>query len=126
MKYGYLAAQYTIGQGVVGVRTRATATAILLFIINLFGYGTGPWFIGQVSDFLFRMQADGQDFADLARKSCKGDALKALAENAQAFCAQAEASALQNSLVITSILYVTPAIFFLLCMRTLQKDLVAK
>jgi hypothetical protein len=29
IKYGYLASQYTIGQGVVGARTRATATAIL-------------------------------------------------------------------------------------------------
>jgi MFS family permease len=126
VKYGYLAAQYTIGQGVVSARARATATAILLFIINLFGYGSGPWFIGQVSDFLFRMQADAAGFADLARKSCKGEALKALAEPVQAFCARAEASALQNSLVITSVLYVTPAIFFLLCLRTLQKDLVAK
>jgi len=36
IKYGYLAAQYTIGQGVVGVRTRATATAILLFIVLYF------------------------------------------------------------------------------------------
>lgn len=126
VKYGYLAAQYTIGQGVVGARTRATATAILLFIINLFGYGTGPWFIGQLSDFLFRSQASAEGFAELARSSCKGDALKALAEPLQAFCARADASALQNSLVITSALYVTPAIFFLLCMRTLQKDLVAR
>ncbi|MEQ1781689.1 MAG: MFS transporter [Hyphomonadaceae bacterium] len=126
VKYGYLAAQYTIGQGVVGMRTRATATAILLFIINLFGYGTGPWFIGQVSDFFFRSQAAAEGFAELARQSCKGEALKGLAENAQAFCARADAAALQSSLVITSILYVTPAIFFLLCMKTLQKDLAAK
>jgi hypothetical protein len=41
-KYGYLAAQYTIGQGVVTMRVRATATAVLLFIVNLLGYGFGP------------------------------------------------------------------------------------
>ena len=126
IKYGYLAAQYTIGQGVVGVRTRATATAILLFIVNLLGYGAGPPFIGFLSDMLFQMQASADGFADLARASCKGDALKLLPEATQAFCKAADAKALQTSLVITSALYVLPAIFFLLCMKTLQKDLVAK
>ncbi len=126
IKYGYLAAQYTIGQGVVGARTRATATAILLFIVNLFGYGFGPPFIGYLADILFSMQANAEGFAELSSKMCKGDALAALPEASQAFCKLADAKALQNSLVITSVLYVTPAIFFLLCMKTLQKDLVAK
>jgi MFS family permease len=126
VKYGYLAAQYTIGQGVVGVRTRATATAILLFIVNLLGYGAGPPFIGFLADILFQMQASAEGFADLTSKMCKGEALTLLPEATQAFCKMADAKALQNSLVITSMLYVTPAIFFLLCMRTLQKDLVAK
>jgi MFS family permease len=126
IKYGYLAAQYTIGQGVVGVRTRATATAILLFIINLLGYGAGPPFIGYISDLLFAADAAAEGFADLARTSCKGAALTELADAAQAFCRRAEAKALQTSLVITSVLYALPAIFFMLCMKTLQKDLVAK
>jgi MFS family permease len=126
VKYGYLAAQYTIGQGVVGMRTRATATAILLFIINLIGYGLGPFFIGFVSEILFTMQANAEGFADLARASCKGDALATLTQAQQIFCADADAKALQNSLVITAALYVVPGIFFLLCMKTLQKDMVAK
>lgn len=126
IKYGYLAAQYTIGQGVVGARTRATATAILLFIVNLLGYGAGPPFIGFVSDIFFSMQANAEGFADLARASCKGAALAELPEATQTFCRAAEAKALQNSLVITSVLYALPAIFFLLCIDTLQKDLVAK
>ena len=126
IKYGYLAAQYTIGQGVVGARTRATATAILLFIVNLLGYGLGPPFIGMLADMLFSMQANAEGFADITSKMCKGDALKLLPEATQAFCKVADAKSLQNSLVITSALYVTPAIFFLLCMKTLQKDLVAK
>ena len=126
IKYGYLAAQYTIGQGVVSARTRATATAILLFIVNLLGYGLGPPFIGFLADLLFSMQANAEGFADLTSRMCKGEALLALPEATQAFCKLADAKSLQNSLVITSALYVTPAIFFLLCMKTLQKDLVAK
>jgi len=126
IKYGYLASQYTIGQGVVGARTRATATAILLFIVNLLGYGAGPPFIGFVSDILFNQQAVAEGFADLARASCKGALLQGLPEAAQAFCKGAEAKALQTSLVITSVLYALPAIFFLMCVKTLQKDLVAR
>ena len=52
--------------------------------------------------------------------------LLALPEASQAFCKVADAKALQTSLVITSVLYVLPAIFFMLCVKTLQKDLVAK
>lgn len=127
IKYGYLAAQYTIGQGVVGIRTRATATAILLFIINLIGYGLGPLFIGALSDILYNMQAAATPgMEELARSSCKGAAINQLAPDQRAFCALADASALQNSLVITSVMYALPALFFLLCMKTLQKDLVAK
>ncbi|MEZ5939440.1 MAG: MFS transporter [Hyphomonadaceae bacterium] len=126
VKYGYLAAQYTIGQGVVGMRSRATSTAILLFIINLFGYGGGPPFIGFVSDILFNMSAAAEGLEGFARQSCKGDALAALSEAQQAFCGRAEASALQNSLLITSALYVLPGLCFFMCLRTLQKDLVAK
>ncbi len=126
IKYGYLAAQYTIGQGVVGIRTRATATAILLFIINLLGYGAGPPFIGYLSEFLFSLSANAEGFGDLVRASCKGDALAALGEAQQSFCKVYDARALQNSLVITSTLYILPAVLFLLCMKTLQRDLVAK
>jgi len=126
IKYGYLAAQYTIGQGVVGMRTRATATAILLFIVNLIGYGLGPAFIGVLSDILFAMQASADGFAHVLRQECKGEALAALPAAEQTFCRLADAKALQNSLVVTSALYAVPAIFFLLCMKTLQKDLVAK
>lgn len=126
IKYGYLAAQYTIGQGVVSMRARATSTAILLFIINLIGYGLGPPFIGYLSDMLFTMQASAEGFADLARASCKGELLAQQTDVIKAFCTAADAKALQNSLVITAVLYALPAIFFLLCIKTLQKDLVAK
>jgi len=52
--------------------------------------------------------------------------LQALPDAAQAFCRAAEAKALQNSLLITSVLYAAPALFFMMCIKTLQKDLVAK
>ena len=86
----------------------------------------GTPFIGYLSDLLFNMQANAEGFADLARASCKGDLLAQQTDAVRAFCTAADAKALQNSLVITAVLYAIPAIFFLLCMKTLQKDLVAK
>ena len=39
-------------QGLVRPQTRATATAVLLFIINLIGLGLGPLGVGAVSDLI--------------------------------------------------------------------------
>lgn len=41
---------YATTQGLVPVNMRATAAAILLFIINLVGLGLGPLFVGVISD----------------------------------------------------------------------------
>ena len=43
---------YAAVQGLVQPQTRATATAVLLFIINLIGLGLGPLGVGAVSDFI--------------------------------------------------------------------------
>jgi len=43
---------YAAVQGLVRPQTRATATAVLLFIINLIGLGLGPLGVGAVSDFI--------------------------------------------------------------------------
>lgn len=66
VKYGYLAAQYTIGQGVVSMQARATATAILLFIINFLGYGLGPLFAGFLSDMFYTGVTASSAFPELA------------------------------------------------------------
>ena len=43
---------YAAVQGLVRPQTRATATAVLLFIINLIGLGLGPLGVGAVSDLI--------------------------------------------------------------------------
>ena len=48
----YLVSLYTTAQGVVQPRVRATATAVVIMVINLIGYGLGPPAIGALSDFL--------------------------------------------------------------------------
>lgn len=125
-KYGYVMAQYAIGQGVVGMRTRATAIAILLFIANLIGYGLGPLFIGFVSDMFIAWSIAGAGMTDvLSQTICKGD-LSALTQAQAAVCLEANAEGLQSSITLTVLLYLAAGAFFFLSARTLQRDLVAK
>lgn len=48
----YLGPTFAMTQGLVKLRMRAVASAILLFIINLIGLGLGPQVVGIVSDLL--------------------------------------------------------------------------
>ncbi len=125
-KYGYLAAQYTIGQGVVSAQVRAVSTAVMLFIINLLGYGLGPLFIGALSDFLFRSKVLELGAADLTRKACEGAARAALSTDLQGVCRIAHPESLQDSLLFTSLLYAIGGAFFLLTCRWLRRDMVTK
>jgi predicted MFS family arabinose efflux permease len=48
----YLISLYTIAQGVVQPRMRATAAAVVMIVINTIGFGFGPPVIGALSDFM--------------------------------------------------------------------------
>jgi predicted MFS family arabinose efflux permease len=48
----YLISLYTTTQGVVQPRVRATATAVVIMVVNTISYGLGPPAIGALSDFL--------------------------------------------------------------------------
>ena len=43
-------ATYSAVQGLVGLRVRATAAAVLLFLLNFIGFGLGPQLVGILSD----------------------------------------------------------------------------
>lgn len=48
----YLGNTLAMTHGLVGLRMRALASAILFFILNLIGLGLGPWSVGLLSDYL--------------------------------------------------------------------------
>jgi len=48
----YLGPTFALAQGLVGLRMRALAASILLFILNIIGLGLGPQFTGILSDVL--------------------------------------------------------------------------
>lgn len=51
----YLAPSYAMVQSLVPLRMRAQAAAILLFTLNIIGFGTGPYLVGLESDLLHPM-----------------------------------------------------------------------
>jgi MFS family permease len=48
----YLAPVLAQTQGLVSLRMRAVAAALMLLIINVIGLALGPWITGSISDFL--------------------------------------------------------------------------
>jgi sugar phosphate permease len=126
VKYGYLAAQYTIGQGVVSMRVRATATAVLLFVANLIGYGFGPLFIGAISDIFFvnGVAELGVAAEELTRNQCHPRVIGELSGNLQSVCGEVYAQSLQSAMVIMALLYIASSLFFLLTWPRLKKDMV--
>jgi MFS family permease len=46
----YVPAMFTINQNLAKLRMRATAAAILLFIVNIVGAGAGPFLVGFLND----------------------------------------------------------------------------
>src|SRR5262249_9164711 len=52
MGAAYVGPAYAMAQVLVPVRMRARSVAILLFVLNVIGYGLGPPAVGAISDYL--------------------------------------------------------------------------
>jgi MFS family permease len=125
--YAYLGAQYTIGQGVVSQRSRASAIAILLFIIALIGNGLGPLIVGVLSDMFMRMQIEAAGMGDvLTTAICRAKDVSALTAEQQAVCVGAYGEGVRQSMSATVLFFVPAAAFYLLASLTLKKDMVAR
>jgi MFS family permease len=71
----WLGPAYGVVQSLVRPKTRATATAVMLFVANLIGLGLGPLFVGILSDVL---ASQGHSGADAIKWSMMTFALLAL------------------------------------------------
>lgn len=113
----YLGSMYAIAQGVVHPRMRATAVAVLLFVVNLIGYAGGPPAIGALSDMIASQQLApaGLTLAD-CRAAGAGSAL------GEGVCASAAAVGLRWAIVLGYSGLLLAAGFFLLSWRTIRRD----
>jgi MFS family permease len=127
LHYGYLGAQYTIGQGVVPQSSRASAIAILLFIIALVGNGIGPQLIGFLSDTFITLGLGSRGMGDvLDAAACNPKVAGALPADQQAVCSAVYAEGLRNSMMATALLLLVAAACFWRCSRSLDRDLLAR
>lgn len=127
LHFSYLGAQYTIGQGVVPQSSRASAIAILLFIIALVGNGIGPQFVGALSDTFMMQAIEARGLTgviDVA--ACNPKALGVLATAEQAVCVQIYGEGLRNSMIVTALLLLPAAVLFWLCAKRLDAELIAR
>ena len=125
--YAYLSSQYSIGQGVVSQRSRATAIAIMLLLIALIGNGLGPQIVGWMSDMFMSMQiADHGMAGTLTNAICRAKDLSHLPEAQQAICKSAYGEGLRWSMGATALIFILASAFFFLSALTLRKDFVAK
>src|SRR5215472_9728501 len=57
----YVAPAFAVTQALVPLRMRAQAAAILLFILNIIGFGLGPPTVGEISELLKQYLSLGVD-----------------------------------------------------------------
>jgi predicted MFS family arabinose efflux permease len=118
--YAWNGPTFSVTLNLVEPRMRASASAILLFAVNMIGQGLGPVFIGFASDrFAARAFTAGQ-----YATQCAGGrpAPGATAELAQA-CLQASASGIQLAMLVCSCVFLGAAVFYFLAARTVRADL---
>jgi hypothetical protein len=127
LHYGYLGAQYTIGQGVVPQSSRASAIAIMLFIIALVGNGVGPQLIGFLSDTFIALGLEARGFGGvLDASACNPKVAGLLPAAQQTVCGAAYAEGLRNSMRVTALFLPVAAACFWMSSRHLDRDLIAR
>ena len=140
LRFAYLAPMFAVTQKLVEPRMRATAAALLLFVVNLIGYGAGPPAVGAISDHFTRQTLAAQS-APVTMADCgsteaalkatrdgednalSGEALEnALAINTN-YCAPARKAGVRWGISIGLVLLFWSALHFFLLGRTMQRDL---
>ncbi|NQY14095.1 MAG: MFS transporter [Henriciella sp.] len=122
LQYFYLGAQYNIAQAVVSLRVRATAIAILLFVVNLIGYGIGPPALGIVADTLSSNWIAASDYAGQITATCSLTDTSLTPDLIDA-CREARAYGVRWACVVATCLFAFAGLFFLLAGRSFVRDL---
>ncbi len=106
---------YAAIQGLVKPHTRATAVAVMFFILNLIALGLGPTAVGFFSD-MFAAQQFGAADAAAFKAACPP-------RTSDPSCLAAQAGGLQMSLVVTASVVFIGLFCFWMSSRTIRKDL---
>ena len=121
--YTYLGPTFGVIQNAVSLRMRATATALLFFVLNLIALGFGPpfcgWCIDMISQHLFSQSGLGDFFA-----LCPGGVgAPGAGPVVDAACKAAVAEGSRQGIIWNLLIYAWAGIHYLLAAITLPKDM---
>jgi len=102
-------------QGLVPPGMRATAAAVLLFVMNMIGMGGGPTLFGLANDVVTNHYLAG---ANLSVEACH-----AAVGAAKAMCGAAGAQGIRTTMLASTAIMVLPMICFWLSRRTIRQDM---
>ena len=121
--YTYLGPTFGVIQNAVSLRMRATATALLFFVLNLIALGFGPPFCGWVIDMLSQAQFAAKDlgpFFDLCPGGVGKEGAGAMIDAA---CKAAVAQGTRDGIVWNLLIYGWAGLHYLLAAITLPRDM---
>jgi predicted MFS family arabinose efflux permease len=125
-QYASLGPTFGVVQNVVNRRRRATATALLYILLNVFALGGGPLFTGWVIDRFAAAsftQESGKQGASFAA-DCPGGAARAAADGAtQSACSAALARATRSGMQVTLLFFGWACLHYLLASAGIAKSL---
>jgi len=124
LHYTYLGPTFGVVQNVMDTRMRATAAAVLLFVVNLIALGFGPPFTGWCIDQFARAAFTAKGMAGDFLVVCKGGVAPAgSSPELVAACPAAMAEGTRSGIVSNLLIYAWAGVHYLLAAITLPKDI---
>jgi predicted MFS family arabinose efflux permease len=118
--YTYLGPTWGVLHNLVEPRARASATALLFFVLNLIALGGGPVFTGLVIDMIGSHLFAARGFGDFLHACPGGIAVHPAMAQA---CSSTLAAATRLGIILTMIGSVWGALHYLLASRTIRADM---
>lgn len=124
LHYTYLGPSFGIVQNVMDVRMRATAVAVLFFVLNLIALGFGPPFCGWCIDQFARAAFAAKGIAGDFLTVCPGGmAPKGASAELAAACQASMAEGTRAGIVSNLLIYAWAGVHYLLAAITLPRDM---
>src|SRR3569832_273294 len=118
LQYNFLAPTFAVGQNIVGPRRRATASALILLLVNLISLAWGPFVCGWIIDKVAATRLPG-----FATYCPGGSAGPTTPPEIAAQCMPVLAGATKVGLTVIALFYAWSAIHYFVAARGLPKVL---
>lgn len=121
--YTYLGPTFGVIQNAVSLRMRATATALLFFVLNLIALGFGPPFCGWCIDMISQHLFAANNMGDFFTLCPGGIGAPGAGPIVDAACRAAIAEGSRQGIILNLLIYGWAGVHYLLAAITLPKDM---